>query len=102
MDPPPTETLIGARNQLYALSALKNRGELTKIGRQMADFPTDSQVAKAIIASDQLGSSDGVLSIMAMLGESSALFFRPRGNRECTQIVHERASRSREVSTSTT
>lgn len=62
MDPPPTETLIGALDRLYALSALDNRGELTKIGRQMADFPTDSQVAKAIIVSDQLGSSDEVLA----------------------------------------
>ena len=102
MDPPPTETLIGALDQIYALSALDNRGELTKIGRQMADFPIDSQVAKAIIASDQLGASDEVLSIMAMLSESPALFFRPRGNRACTQIVHERASRSREMSISTT
>jgi pre-mRNA-splicing factor ATP-dependent RNA helicase DHX16 len=99
---PPTETLIGTLDQIYALSALENRGELSKIGRQTADFPTDSQVAKAIIASDQLDSSDEVLSIMAMLGESSVLFFRPRGNRECTQIVHERASRSREMSISTT
>jgi pre-mRNA-splicing factor ATP-dependent RNA helicase DHX16 len=84
MDPPPTETLIGALNQLYALSALNDRGELTKLGRQMAEFPTDPQVAKAIIASDQLGSSDEMLSIMAMLGESSALFFRPKGE----QRVH--------------
>lgn len=91
MDPPPTETLIGALNQLYALSALNNRGELTKIGRQMAEFPTDPQVAKAIIASDQLGSSDEVLSIMAMLGESSALFFRPKGE----QRVHADSARAR-------
>lgn len=91
MDPPPTETLIGALNQLYALSALNNRGELTKIGRQMAEFPTDPQVAKSIIASDQLACSDEVLSIMAMLGESSALFFRPKGE----QRVHADSARAR-------
>lgn len=91
MDPPPTETLIGALNQLYALSALNNRGELTKIGRQMAEFPTDPQVAKAIIASDQLACSDELLSIMAMLGESSALFFRPKGE----QRVHADSARAR-------
>ncbi|CAD6443209.1 6ffe656b-61e5-4333-b72f-8cc3a7b8b405 [Sclerotinia trifoliorum] len=91
MDPPPTETLIGALNQLYALSALNNRGELTKIGRQMAEFPTDPQVAKSIIASDQLACSDEMLSIMAMLGESSALFFRPKGE----QRVHADSARAR-------
>jgi pre-mRNA-splicing factor ATP-dependent RNA helicase DHX16 len=91
MDPPPTETLIGALNQLYALSALNDRGELTKVGRQMAEFPTDPQVARAIIASNDLGSSDEVLSIMAMLGESSALFFRPKGE----QRVHADSARAR-------
>ncbi|PQE32413.1 hypothetical protein CJF32_00001194 [Rutstroemia sp. NJR-2017a WRK4] len=90
MDPPPTETLIGALNQLYALSALNDRGELTKVGRQMAEFPTDPQVARAIIASNDLGSSDEVLSIMAMLGESSALFFRPKGD----QRVHADSARA--------
>jgi len=91
MDPPPIQTLIGALNQLYALSGLNDRGELTKIGRKMAEFPTDPQMAKAIIASDQLGSSDEVLSIMAMLGESSALFFRPKGE----QRVHADSARAR-------
>jgi pre-mRNA-splicing factor ATP-dependent RNA helicase DHX16 len=91
MDPPPTETLIGALNQLYALSALNDRGELTKVGRQMAEFPTDPQVARAIIASNKLGSADEVLSIMAMLGESSALFFRPKGE----QRVHADSARAR-------
>jgi len=33
MDPPPAETLIRALEQLYALGALNDRGELTKLGR---------------------------------------------------------------------
>ena len=33
MDPPPAETLIKALEQLYALGALNDRGELTKLGR---------------------------------------------------------------------
>lgn len=33
MDPPPPETLIRALEQLYALGALNDQGELTKLGR---------------------------------------------------------------------
>ena len=78
MDPPPNDALIKAMEQLYALGALNDKGELTKLGRQMAEFPTDPMIAKAILASDKYGCVEEVLSIMSMLGEASALFFRPK------------------------
>jgi len=52
MDPPPTETLLRALEQLYALGALNDRGELTKLGRRMAEFPLDPMLAKMIINSE--------------------------------------------------
>jgi HrpA-like RNA helicase len=52
MDPPPTETLFRALEQLYALGALNDRGELTKLGRRMAEFPLDPMLAKMLIASE--------------------------------------------------
>ncbi|KAL2872264.1 putative mRNA splicing factor RNA helicase (Cdc28) [Aspergillus lucknowensis] len=73
MDPPPAETIIRALEQLYALGALNDRGELTKVGRQMAEFPTDPMLAKAILAADKHGCVEEVLSIVSMLGEASAL-----------------------------
>jgi hypothetical protein len=36
MDPPPAETLIRSLEQLYALGALNDRGELTKLGTTRA------------------------------------------------------------------
>jgi pre-mRNA-splicing factor ATP-dependent RNA helicase DHX16 len=90
MDPPPTETLIGALNQLFALQALNHRGELTKLGRQMAEFPTDPMLAKAILAADKLGCVEEVLSIVSMLGEASALFFRPKDKK-----IHADSARAR-------
>ena len=39
MDPPPAETLIRALEQLYALGALNDRGELTKLGRNDEKLP---------------------------------------------------------------
>ena len=46
MDSPPPETLIKALEQLYALSALNDKGELTKLGRRMAEFPMDPMMSK--------------------------------------------------------
>lgn len=90
MDPPPAETLIRALEQLYALGALNDRGELTKIGRQMAEFPTDPMLAKSILAADKYGCVEEVLSIIAMLGEASALFYRPKDKR-----IHADSARAR-------
>lgn len=78
LDPPPNDSLIKALELLYALGALNDRGELTKLGRQMAEFPTDPMLAKTILASDKYNCVDEVLSIVAMLGEASSLFFRPK------------------------
>lgn len=90
MDPPPAETLIRALEQLYALGALNDRGELTKIGRQMAEFPTDPMLAKSILAADKDGCVEEVLSIIAMLGEASALFYRPKDKK-----IHADSARAR-------
>ncbi|KYG41186.1 hypothetical protein M433DRAFT_494544 [Acidomyces richmondensis BFW] len=78
MDPPSPDMLIRSLEQLYALGALNDKGELTKVGRQMAEFPTDPMLAKAILAADKEGCVDEVLSIISMLGEASALFYRPK------------------------
>ncbi|CAF9933637.1 hypothetical protein IMSHALPRED_009429 [Imshaugia aleurites] len=78
MDAPPAETLIRALENLYALGALNDKGALTKLGRQMAEFPTDPMLARSVLAADKLGCVEEVLSIIAMLGESASLFYRPK------------------------
>ncbi|KAF9454812.1 P-loop containing nucleoside triphosphate hydrolase protein [Macrolepiota fuliginosa MF-IS2] len=78
LDPPPGETLMRALEMLYALGALNDRGELTKLGRRMAEFPVDPMLSKAIISSEKYGCTDEVLTIIAMLSESGSLFYRPK------------------------
>ena len=90
MDPPPTETLIGALNQLFALQALNHRGELTALGRKMAEVPADPMLSRAILASDKQGCVEEVLSIVSMLSEASALFFRPKDKK-----IHADSARAR-------
>uniref|UniRef100_A0A060TCL8 RNA helicase n=1 Tax=Blastobotrys adeninivorans TaxID=409370 RepID=A0A060TCL8_BLAAD len=93
MDPPPKEALAKAMELLYALGALNDRAALTKIGRQMAEFPTDPMLAKAVLASDKYGCVEEVLSIIAMLGESGSLFFRPKDKRMHADRAREAFSR---------
>jgi ATP-dependent RNA helicase DHX8/PRP22 len=77
MDPPPAQTMITALESLYALSALDDEGLLTRLGRKMADFPMEPPLAKMLIASVELGCSEEILSIVAMLSVQS-VFYRPK------------------------
>jgi len=80
IDPPPPENLIRALEQLYALGALNNDGDLTKLGRRMAEFPIDPCLAKAIISSDHFKCLDQMLTIASMLSIGNSIFYRPKDN----------------------
>ena len=77
MDPPPAQTMLTALESLYALSALDDEGLLTRLGRKMADFPLEPTLAKMLIASVELGCSEEILSIVAMLSIPT-VFYRPK------------------------
>ncbi|KAJ2905556.1 pre-mRNA-splicing factor ATP-dependent RNA helicase PRP16 [Zalerion maritima] len=90
MNPPPLETLMSTVENLYALQAFNSKGALTKLGRQMAEFPMEPAMAKAVIASGKEGCVEEVVSIVAMLGEASALFFRPKNKQKEADSARER------------
>ncbi|EPX74738.1 ATP-dependent RNA helicase Prp22 [Schizosaccharomyces octosporus yFS286] len=77
MDPPPAQTMIAALQNLYALSALDDEGLLTTLGRKMADFPMEPQLSKVLITSVELGCSEEILTIIAMLSAPN-IWSRPR------------------------
>ncbi|KAI1853332.1 hypothetical protein JX266_002038 [Neoarthrinium moseri] len=77
MDPPPTNTMLTALEELYALSALDDEGLLTRLGRKMADFPMDPSLSKVLIAAVDLECSEEVLSIISMLNVPT-VFHRPK------------------------
>ncbi|XP_078391996.1 pre-mRNA-splicing factor ATP-dependent RNA helicase DHX16 [Cetorhinus maximus] len=83
MDPPPHETLVLALEQLYALGALNHLGELTKLGRRMAELPVDPMLSKMILASEKYQCSEEILTIAAMLSVNNAIFYRPKD-----KVVH--------------
>ncbi|KAG8858864.1 DEAH-box ATP-dependent RNA helicase prp22 [Serendipita sp. 411] len=78
MDPPPAQTMLTALEQLYALSALDEEGLLTRLGRKMADFPMEPQLAKMLIVSVDYQCSEEILTIVAMLTGAQNVFYRPK------------------------
>jgi pre-mRNA-splicing factor ATP-dependent RNA helicase DHX16 len=78
MDRPPADALIRALEQLYALGALNDLGELTKLGRRMAEFPLEPMLSKAVIASEKYECVSEVLSTVSMLSLGASVFYRPK------------------------
>lgn len=78
MDPPPAETLVRALEQLYALGSLNDRGQLTKLGRKMAEFPVDPMLSKMLIASEKYKCSEEILTVASMLTVNNSIFYRPK------------------------
>ncbi|XP_064405869.1 pre-mRNA-splicing factor ATP-dependent RNA helicase DHX16-like [Halichondria panicea] len=78
MDPPPPETLILALEQLYALGALNHMGELTKLGRRMAEFPVGPMLSKMLLAAENYSCTEEILTITAMLSVNNSIFYRPK------------------------
>jgi pre-mRNA-splicing factor ATP-dependent RNA helicase DHX16 len=78
MDRPPADALIRALEQLYALGSLNDRGELTKLGRRMAEFPLEPMLSKSVIVSEKYECVSEVLTTVAMLSLGASVFFRPK------------------------
>jgi ATP-dependent RNA helicase DHX8/PRP22 len=78
MDPPPTNTMLQALEELYALGSLDDEGLLTRLGRQMADYPMDPTLSKSLIKSVEYDCIDEMLTIVAMISGAQTVFHRPK------------------------
>ena len=63
---------------LYILGALNDKGQLTKLGSKMAEFPCDPMMSKCIIHSEKHGCVAEVITICAMLDCGNAVYFAPK------------------------
>ncbi|ESQ55769.1 hypothetical protein EUTSA_v10024349mg [Eutrema salsugineum] len=82
MDPPPANALLKALELLYALGALDGKGEITKLGERMLEFPVDPMLSKMIVGSERYKCSGEMITIAAMLSTGNSIFYRPRQVRE--------------------
>ena len=90
MDPPPQDNIMTSLYQLWILGALDNTGELTKLGRRMADFPLDPPLSKMLLfAHNTGGCSTEVLIVVSMLSVPS-VFFRPKDRVEESDAAREK------------
>lgn len=78
IDKPPIEAIKLALEQLYVLGALNHHGELTRMGRRMAEFPLDPMMSKVILASEKYKCSEEAITICAMLSVNSSIFYKPK------------------------
>ncbi|KAK6942107.1 Helicase-associated domain [Dillenia turbinata] len=72
------EIVQGKGHGLLDNCTLNKVGELTKVGRKMAEFPLDPMVSKIIVASDKYKCSDEVVSITSMLSIGNSIFYYPK------------------------
>lgn len=77
MDPPAPETLMRALEVLNYLGALDDEGDMTELGRQMAELPLDPQLSKMLICSPDYECSEEIVSIVASMSVPQ-IFLRPR------------------------
>ncbi len=77
MDPPPIQTLVTAMESLYMQGALDDDGLLTRLGRKMAEFPLEPSLSKMLIVSAELGCSEEILTVVAMLSVEPP-WYRPK------------------------
>jgi pre-mRNA-splicing factor ATP-dependent RNA helicase DHX38/PRP16 len=89
MDPPPQDTITTSLFDLWALGALDNIGNLTKLGKTMTSFPMDPSLAKLIITSRDYGCSEEIVTIVAMLSVPS-VFYRPKERQEESDAAREK------------
>ena len=79
---------LRALETLHALGALDRRGDLTKQGRTMADFPLDPQYSLMLLRSVEFGCSEEAITMVAMLSAEN-IFTMSNVNRAEAEAAHK-------------
>ncbi|KAJ1977858.1 ATP-dependent RNA helicase [Dimargaris verticillata] len=89
MDRPPKLALLRALEQLYALGALNDQGNLTDLGKWMAEFPLDPCYSKVLYQSQVFQCTSEVIDVIALLSVDT-LFFSPMDKRDQAAEAHKK------------
>jgi ATP-dependent RNA helicase DDX35 len=90
LDIPSVESLAYGLELLYALGAIDDKTELTKLGLDMSAFPTEPGISRMLLESLSAGCAWEVLGVAAAL-QVRSLFQKPRGSRPQQQSDYESA-----------
>ncbi|XP_024992633.1 probable pre-mRNA-splicing factor ATP-dependent RNA helicase DEAH9 isoform X1 [Cynara cardunculus var. scolymus] len=79
---PSPEAMVRALEVLYSLGILDDDAKLTSpVGFQVAELPLDPMISKMIIVSDELGCSEEIITVSAILSVQS-IWISVKGQRE--------------------
>jgi pre-mRNA-splicing factor ATP-dependent RNA helicase DHX16 len=87
LDPPPSQLVEMAYEQLYSMSAIDYEHRLTELGEQMSKIPLSPSSARAVIKSWELGCQTAVITICSILEARSPLFFIPKEQRKAAETT---------------
>lgn len=81
LSPPPSKNLINSLELLHALGALDHNSKLSPpLGFQMAEFPLHPSHSKALLASEEFGCAQEMITIIALL-QVQHVFNTPSGRK---------------------
>ncbi|CDK28199.1 unnamed protein product [Kuraishia capsulata CBS 1993] len=89
LDSPPEDIVNSSLYDLWAIGALDNFGNLTKLGAKMCNFPMEPSLSKLLIMSSQYGCSKEIVIIVSMLSVPN-VFYRPRERQQQSDQARER------------
>lgn len=83
--PPPAKNLLASIETLYALEALDDNGDLTTpVGYFLAEIPINPMMGKMLYIAGEMGCSEEILSIIAML-QVQSVFSKPASGKGSIQ-----------------
>uniref|UniRef100_A0A0D9XR98 RNA helicase n=1 Tax=Leersia perrieri TaxID=77586 RepID=A0A0D9XR98_9ORYZ len=80
LDPPSRESLEDALRQLYLIDAIDENGQITDVGRIMAELPLEPSLSRTLIEANELGCLSQALTVAAVL--SAEITFRPSRSKD--------------------
>lgn len=90
LDSPQDTAVEEAFTHLHELGALDENRKLTSVGKKMASLPVDPPLAKVLLESEKLGCVEEILTIAALAGESSNLFYGSAKYKRKVQLARDR------------
>ncbi|KAK3119988.1 hypothetical protein QOZ80_9AG0679070 [Eleusine coracana subsp. coracana] len=73
LDPPSRESLEDALRQLYLIDAIDENGQITDVGRMMAELPLEPSLSRTLIEANELGCLSQALTVAAVLSAEITL-----------------------------
>ena len=84
---PPVESLLVAYELLFALGAIDREAQLTSFGSKLAELPVEPKLGTALLTSIDMGCSEEMVSLAAMLHVESAFMPMRAGTKRARAAV---------------